>query len=83
MAIFFNTGQDCCAGSRLLVQESVYDKFVQLLTERVAFHKVGDPFDKDVSALQNVCAAYNIVAHAWFCSFLIDNARTCRFKGAI
>jgi aldehyde dehydrogenase (NAD+) len=37
-----------CAGSRLLVQDTVYDKFVELLKERVTYHKVGDPFDKDV-----------------------------------
>ncbi|PYH48330.1 aldehyde dehydrogenase family protein [Aspergillus saccharolyticus JOP 1030-1] len=45
--IFYNHGQCCCAGSRLLVQEGIYDKFVARLKERSAQNKVGNPFDKD------------------------------------
>ncbi|KAF2761756.1 aldehyde dehydrogenase [Pseudovirgaria hyperparasitica] len=43
--IFFNHGQCCCAGSRIYVQESIYDKFVQRFKERAAKNVVGDPFD--------------------------------------
>jgi aldehyde dehydrogenase (NAD+) len=45
--IFFNHGQCCCAGSRLLVQESIHDKFVARFRERAAQNKLGDPFAAD------------------------------------
>lgn len=44
--IFFNHGQCCCAGSRIYVQESIYDKFVQRFKERAQKNVVGDPFDE-------------------------------------
>jgi len=44
--IFFNHGQCCCAGSRIYVQDSIYEKFVQRFKERAAKNVVGDPFDK-------------------------------------
>lgn len=45
--IFFNHGQCCCAGSRIYVQESIYDKFIQRFKERAEKNVVGDPFAKD------------------------------------
>jgi len=45
-ALFFNQGQCCCAGSRVFVEEKVYDEFVAKSTERAMRRKVGDPFDK-------------------------------------
>ncbi|KAL4946768.1 hypothetical protein BDV06DRAFT_181506 [Aspergillus oleicola] len=45
--IFFNHGQCCCAGSRILVQEGIYDKFVARFKERAAQNKLGDPFGQD------------------------------------
>ncbi len=45
--IFFNQGHVCCAGSRLLVQESVHDVFVKKLLARIARIRVGDPLDKN------------------------------------
>ncbi|WP_214467890.1 aldehyde dehydrogenase family protein [Microbacterium flavescens] len=42
-AVFDNAGQDCCARSRILVQRSVYDRFLELLEPAVAEWKVGDP----------------------------------------
>ena len=45
--IFFNQGHVCCAGSRLLVQESVHDQFVAKLQRRMARIRVGDPLDKN------------------------------------
>lgn len=45
--IFFNHGQCCCAGSRIYVQESIYDKFIQRFKERTSKNVVGDPFDKN------------------------------------
>jgi aldehyde dehydrogenase (NAD+) len=43
--LFFNQGQCCCAGSRLFVQDAVYDEFVQKVTDKAKKRKVGDPFD--------------------------------------
>jgi len=53
--IFFNQGQVCCAGSRLLVQESVADEVVAALQRRLATLRVGDPLDKntDVGAINS------------------------------
>ncbi|UCH60768.1 MAG: aldehyde dehydrogenase family protein [Anaerolineales bacterium] len=45
-AIWFNQGQVCCAGSRLLVQENVADTFLNKLKERMGHLRVGDPLDK-------------------------------------
>jgi acyl-CoA reductase-like NAD-dependent aldehyde dehydrogenase len=45
--IFFNQGQVCCAGSRLLVQENVHDQVVARLKRRLETLRVGDPLDKN------------------------------------
>ena len=45
-ALFFNQGQCCCAGSRLFVEEKVYDEFVEKSAARAKSRKVGDPFDR-------------------------------------
>jgi aldehyde dehydrogenase (NAD+) len=52
-AIWFNQGQVCCAGSRLLVQESIADRFIAKLKTRMENLRVGDPLDKvtDVGAI--------------------------------
>lgn len=44
LGIFFNHGQCCCAGSRILVHESIYDEFLELFKKRAEQNKVGDPF---------------------------------------
>lgn len=53
--IFFNQGHVCCAGSRLYVQESVFDKVVQKLKDRMQALTVGDPIDKntDIGAINS------------------------------
>src|ERR1035437_1877812 len=53
--IFFNQGHVCCAGSRLLVQESVADEVLRRLVRRVEQLRVGDPLDKntDVGAINS------------------------------
>ena len=53
--IFFNQGHVCCAGSRLLVQESVADAVVDRLKRRLATLRLGDPLDKntDVGAINS------------------------------
>jgi len=44
-ALYFNQGQCCCAGSRLFVEEKVYDKFVDKLTTMNKSRKLGNPLD--------------------------------------
>lgn len=53
--IFFNQGHVCCAGSRLLVQESVHDEVVDRLKDRMATLRLGDPLDKntDIGAINS------------------------------
>jgi len=53
--IFFNQGHVCCAGSRLLVQESVADEFLEKLHARITTLRIGDPLDKntDVGAINS------------------------------
>ena len=45
-AVFDNAGQDCCARSRILVEQSAYDRFAELLVEATRALKVGDPEDE-------------------------------------
>jgi len=53
--IFFNQGHVCCAGSRLLVQESIADELIEALKRRIALLRVGDPLDKntDIGAINS------------------------------
>jgi aldehyde dehydrogenase (NAD+) len=53
--IFFNQGHVCCAGSRLLVQESVADRLVDKLKRRLSTLRLGDPLDKntDIGAINS------------------------------
>ncbi len=46
--IWFNEGQVCCAGSRLLVQEGIHDEFITRLKRRMTKLRVGNPLDKGV-----------------------------------
>jgi len=57
-AVFDNAGQDCCARSRILVQRSVYDRFVELLIEATAGVRVGDPADETTEMGPLVSAAH-------------------------
>ena len=53
--IYFNQGHVCCAGSRLFVQESIYEPAVEKLKKRMGTLRVGDPLDKntDVGAINS------------------------------
>jgi acyl-CoA reductase-like NAD-dependent aldehyde dehydrogenase len=53
--IYFNQGHVCCAGSRLLVQESIYEQLIGKLKRRLSTLRVGDPLDKntDVGAINS------------------------------
>jgi acyl-CoA reductase-like NAD-dependent aldehyde dehydrogenase len=47
MAVFGNAGQDCCARSRILVERTAMDEFMELLAQHVRAIKVGDPLSED------------------------------------
>jgi aldehyde dehydrogenase (NAD+) len=53
--IYFNQGHVCCAGSRLLVQESIADEIVEALKRRLSTLRLGDPLDKntDIGAINS------------------------------
>jgi aldehyde dehydrogenase (NAD+) len=54
--IFFNQGQVCCAGSRLVVQESIHDEVIDRLKARLSTLRLGDPLDKntDIGAINSL-----------------------------
>ncbi|MFE0105132.1 aldehyde dehydrogenase family protein [Streptomyces sp. NPDC059009] len=64
--IFFNQGQVCCAGSRLLVQESVQDEVLERLKARLSTLRLGDPLDKntDIGAINSAEQLARITALA-------------------
>ena len=45
--IYYNHGQCCCAGTRIFVQEDIYDKFLEAFKKRAMANKVGDPFHEE------------------------------------
>ena len=57
-AVFGNAGQDCCARSRILVERSVYDRFLELLVERSAAVRVGNPDDEATEMGPLISAAH-------------------------
>jgi len=62
--IFFNQGHVCCAGSRLLAQESIVDELLDRLKRRMATLRVGDPLDKntDIGAINSAAQLEKIRA---------------------
>jgi acyl-CoA reductase-like NAD-dependent aldehyde dehydrogenase len=63
-AVFDNAGQDCCARSRLLVEKSVFDKFMAAFEKSVKNFKVADPSlaNTDMGPLISSCCLY------WICA---------------
>src|SRR6185436_1768137 len=53
-----NAGQDCCARSRILVEQSIYERFVAALIERFERVRVGDPLDANTEMGPLVTAAH-------------------------
>ncbi|MCH2166107.1 MAG: aldehyde dehydrogenase family protein [Oceanicola sp.] len=68
-AIWFNGGQVCCAGSRLLVQEGIADAFHAKLRTRMASLRIGDPLDKCI----DVGAIVDPVQHARIAAMVAAN----------
>ncbi|HJS69405.1 MAG TPA: aldehyde dehydrogenase family protein [Gaiellaceae bacterium] len=57
-AVFDNAGQDCCARSRILVERSAYDRFLELLVEATRGVRVGDPSDEATEMGPLISAAH-------------------------
>ncbi len=57
-AVFDNAGQDCCARSRILVERSAYDRFLELLVDATRGVKVGDPADESTEMGPLISAAH-------------------------
>jgi acyl-CoA reductase-like NAD-dependent aldehyde dehydrogenase len=57
-AVFDNAGQDCCARSRILVERTVYDRFLELLVEATRGVRVGDPADETTEMGPLISAAH-------------------------
>ncbi|ETS72999.1 Aldehyde dehydrogenase [Pestalotiopsis fici W106-1] len=73
--IFYNMGQNCCAGSRIYVQEDVYEAFLEKFIRRVEKNVMGDPFHEKTFLGPQISAAQ----HAKIMG-MIENART---QGAV
>jgi acyl-CoA reductase-like NAD-dependent aldehyde dehydrogenase len=75
-AVFDNAGQDCCARSRILVQRSVYDRFLELLEPAVKGVRVGAPSDESTEMGPLVSRAH----HDKVSSFVTDESQVA-FRG--
>ncbi len=75
-AVFDNAGQDCCARSRILVQKSVYDEFLDYLIEATKGVKVGDPSEESTEMGPLISAAHRETV----ASFLDDSVQVA-FRG--
>jgi acyl-CoA reductase-like NAD-dependent aldehyde dehydrogenase len=77
LAVFGNAGQDCCARSRILVQETVMERFLELLETQVRALRVGDPLDENTQMGPLISAAQRDAV----ASFLEDGAPVA-FRGS-
>lgn len=66
--VFFNQGQCCTAGSRIFVEESIYEEFVKRSVERAKRRIVGSPFDRSPACYPPQCAWMQETCQlAWIC----------------
>jgi acyl-CoA reductase-like NAD-dependent aldehyde dehydrogenase len=77
LAVFGNAGQDCCARSRILVQDSVRERFLELLETHVKALRVGDPLDEHTQMGPLISAAQRETVS----SFLEDDVEVA-FRGS-
>ena len=76
-AVFGNAGQDCCARSRILVQEDVRDRFLELLEPHVKALRVGDPLDEATEMGPLISAAQRETV-----SSFLDGQAPIAFRGS-
>jgi acyl-CoA reductase-like NAD-dependent aldehyde dehydrogenase len=77
-AVFDNAGQDCCARSRILVERTVYDAFLESLIEATRAVKVGDPADESTEMGPLISAA-----HRETVSSFLDDSVDVAFAGEV
>ncbi len=77
-AVFDNAGQDCCARSRILVQRSVFDRFMELLEPAVKSVKVGDPASADTEMGPLISAGHRLHVASY-----IPDGSPVAFRGSV
>jgi betaine-aldehyde dehydrogenase len=77
-AVFDNAGQDCCARSRILVERSAYDRFLELLVDATRGVRVGDPADESTEMGPLISAA-----HRETVSSFVDDSMDVAFQGDV
>jgi acyl-CoA reductase-like NAD-dependent aldehyde dehydrogenase len=77
-AVFDNAGQDCCARSRILVQESVYDRFLSLLVDATQGVRVGDPAEERTEMGPLISARHRETVASFF-----EDGVSVAFRGEI
>lgn len=76
-SVFDNAGQDCCARSRLLVQRSVYDRFMEAFESAVTSLRVGDPLDP-----RTEMGPLATLSHRDHVASFVDDESMIAFRGA-
>jgi betaine-aldehyde dehydrogenase len=77
LAVFGNAGQDCCARSRILVQESALERFLELLEPHVKALRVGDPLDEKTQMGPLISAAQRETVESF-----LDGQAPIAFRGS-
>jgi acyl-CoA reductase-like NAD-dependent aldehyde dehydrogenase len=77
LAVFGNAGQDCCARSRILVQEGALDRFLELLEVQVKALRVGDPLDEATQMGPLISAAQREAVESF-----LDGQAPVAFRGS-
>src|SRR5205814_4479154 len=75
-AVFDNAGQDCCARSRILIEQTVYDRFLDLLIDATRRVRVGDPELAETEMGPLISAAHRQTVHAF-----VEDVETVAFRG--
>lgn len=77
LGLFFNQGQCCCASTRIFVEESIYDKFVEFSAEKAKQRIVGDPFDPKTEQGPQVDEAQLKTVLSYIDSGVKEGAKLC------
>lgn len=75
MGVFYNSGQDCCAGTRLYVDEKIYDEFLPMLIAQAEACAIGDPWDEATSFGPLISAAQRDKVLGYIDSGVAEGAR--------
>ncbi len=73
--IFYNMGEDCCAGSRLFVQEQIYDEFIEQVTDVARSIRVGHPFEAESQLGPLVSSTHQARVTGYVSGAIADGAR--------